>query len=69
MRRKIPPNSKPLFRGKPRGLRRCTVQEAQAPPSVICNLQDSRSVKGMEGGGRRPWNSQPARPAFGEMCP
>ena len=65
MRRKIPPNSRPLFQGKPRGLRRCTVQQAQALPSVIWNLQHSRGVKGMEAGGRRPWNSPPARPAFG----
>ena len=66
---KIPPNPRPSFQGKPGGLRRCTVQQAQAPPSVTRNLQHSRGVRGTEEGGRRPRNSPPARPALGEMCP
>ena len=68
MRRKIPPNPRPSFQGKPGGLSRCTVQQAQAPLSVTRNLQHSRGVRGTEEGGRRPRNSPPARPALGEMC-
>ena len=67
--RKSPPNSRPSFQGKPGGLRRCTVQQVQAPPSVTWNLQHSRGVRGTEEGGRRPRNSPPARPALRKMCP
>ena len=41
MPRKIPPTSRPLSQGKPEGLRRSTLQQAQASPSVTWNLQNS----------------------------
>ena len=69
MSRKIPPNPRPSFQGKPGGLRRCTVQQAQAPPSVTRNLRHGRGVRGTEEGGRRPRTTPPARPALGEMRP